>query len=265
MTELRRPTLRRVVAATATTLTMAASVGCGFENRDDVAAEPTTEPAPSTEATIDLQEEGPIGEEDPVRLLRSGTGDWDYAEGRDGEIWGDGGTLMQFNVAVEEGIDIPTEEFNVFVEESLNDERSWIAGDWEFEQVGEDDSTDFTLYLASPEARADLCGSSNITVSCRNGENVVINSARWIEGVEHWDSTLDEYRYYVINHEVGHALGHGHVVCPEEGEPSPVMAQQTFQLAGCVGNGWPYLDGEFVDGPVGEYGGPDLPDDEFDD
>ncbi len=116
---------------------------------------------------------------------------------------------------------------------TLADSRSWTAGGaWRFQQVAEGAGADFTVYLASPEQRAVLCGSQNTTVSCRNGDNVVINSARWITGVEHWDGTLETYRQYAVNHEVGHRLGHGHEVCPERGATSPVMAQQTYQLAG---------------------------------
>jgi hypothetical protein len=198
-------------------------------------------------------------------LYYSGTGTWTYAEPVSAGVVGDSGTLLTYNVAVEDGLELDANEIGAFVYETLADSRSWTAGGaWRFEQVGEGAGADFTVYLASPEQRAILCASQNTTVSCRNGDNVVINSARWIAGVEHWDGTLDSYRQYAVNHEVGHRLGHGHEVCPADGELSPVMAQQTYQLAGCVGNAWPYPDGAtYVSGPVGDYGGPDLPPDDF--
>ncbi|MEU6246255.1 DUF3152 domain-containing protein [Glycomyces sp. NPDC047010] len=199
-----------------------------------------------------------------VPLYFSGTGTWTYAEPVDTAVFGDAGTLMTYNVAVENGIGLNADEFSDFVHTTLADERSWTAGGaWRFQQVGGGDA-DFTIYLASPEQRSYLCGSQNTTVSCRNGDAVVINSARWITGVEHWDGTLDTYREYAVNHEVGHRLGHGHEVCPGDGELSPVMAQQTYQLAGCTGNAWPFPDGEtYVSGPAGDYNGPDLPPDDF--
>lgn len=222
---------------------------------------PDTNRAPTSAATVPAEE--PTA---PPPLYYSGTGTWTYADpsSEAATVFGESGTLLKYNVAVEGGLELDAQEFSDFVAATLTDRRSWIAGGgWRFQQVGES-GADFTIYLASPEQRSDLCSHPDTTVSCRNGDRVVINSARWLTGVEHWDDTLDTYREYVINHEVGHRLGHAHETCPEKGELSPVMAQQTFQLAGCVGNPWPYPDGEtYLEGPAGSYDGPALPPDDY--
>ncbi len=220
----------------------------------DIEADPGSDITGPTEAP----------EPTPPPLYYSGTGTWSYAPARPGDVLGDSGELLRYNVAVEDGLEIDVDRFSDFVHATLADERSWTAGGgWRFEQVGKS-GADFTVYLASPEQRSALCRHPGTRVSCRNGDRVVINSARWITAVGHWDGTLETYRQYVVNHEIGHRLGHPHEVCPEEGEKSPVMAQQTFQLAGCESNAWPYPDGEtYLEGPAGEYGGPALPPDEY--
>jgi hypothetical protein len=243
------------------------ALGAGDEEKpqalDEEQVAPTTvaAPSPSDEPATSPRVETQV----MTPLFFSGSGTWTYAEPVSADVVGDAGTLLTYDVAVEDGLELDVAEFGAFVNATLADPRSWTAGGaWRFQQVAEGAGADFTVYLASPEQRSILCGHQNTTVSCRNGDSVVINSARWITGVEHWDGTLDAYRQYAVNHEVGHRLGHGHEVCPGDGELSPVMAQQTYQLAGCVGNAWPFPDEtNYVSGPAGDYGGPELPPDDF--
>jgi hypothetical protein len=89
--------------------------------------------------------------------------------------------------------------------------------------------------------------------SCRNGDRVVINVARWATGAKAFDASLATYRQYVVNHEVGHRLGKDHELCPGPGKPAPVMQQQTLGMHGCRENGWPYLDGKRYAGSTGHY------------
>jgi hypothetical protein len=66
----------------------------------------------------------------------------------------------------------------------------------------------------------------------------VVNAMRWLAGAATYQD-LHAYRAYVINHEVGHGLGHPHRGCPAPGAPAPVMVQQTIGLQGCAPNPWP--------------------------
>lgn len=209
------------------------------DNRHEV---PSYEPVPSDQPT------------DPP-VIESGSGEWTTAEGETDEV-GDDGQRLAYHVAVEDDIELDVDEFADEVDRILGEEdRGWTAGgDWRLRRADPEDPADFTIFLSSPVTTASQCSSpSPAYYSCRSGDNVIINAERWIDAVDFWPEDRVVYREYLINHEVGHRLGHGHVVCPGEGEPSPVMAQQTVELRGCEPNGWPYLDGEFVDGPDGEY------------
>lgn len=188
-------------------------------------------------------------------VVDKGTGTWTYAKKpAESTKFGDKGTTMTYNVAVEGGIHAEVADFAEIVADTLADERGWTAGDdWRFKPIGKSGTADFTVYLASPKTREKLCGAEDTYTSCRNGDAVVINLERWLLGVPHWKDGLDSYRQYVVNHEVGHRLGEGHVKCPKKGKLSPVMAQQTIELRGCKPNAWPYPDGKYITGPPGEY------------
>jgi hypothetical protein len=157
------------------------------------------------------------------------------------------GPLERFVVEVEDGIGVDGAQFATAVETTLGDPRSWgNGGRMSFQRVGaaeaEAGDYDFRVSLVSPGSMETYCpgvGTGGYT-SCRYGERAVINLARWETAVPDYAGDIDTYRLYVINHEVGHALGNGHEQCPGPGQLAPVMQQQTLGLQGCVKNAWPY-------------------------
>ncbi|WP_373684441.1 DUF3152 domain-containing protein [Micromonospora thermarum] len=73
-----------------------------------------------------------------------------------------------------------------------------------------------------PGTRDELCQDlADGYPSCRKGNRVVLNVARWVKGVPGYGAGLAAYRRYMVNHEVGHRLGHGHELCPGRGRPAP--------------------------------------------
>lgn len=176
----------------------------------------------------------------PVPYVEQGTGNLSVVAGTS-QVYGTG-PLRRFIVEVEDGANIDGAAFAAAVEATLADPRSWGAeGRLSFQRVDGGDY-DFRVALVSPLSMETYCpgvGTGGYT-SCRYGDRAVINLARWETAVPDYAGDVATYRLYAVNHEVGHALGHGHESCPGPGELAPVMQQQTLGLDGCVKNPWPY-------------------------
>jgi hypothetical protein len=152
--------------------------------------------------------------------------------------------VVRLRIEIEDGVAVDPECFAETVASILNDPRGWGAGGQLAFQPVTDDDPDLRLVLASPGMADRLCFPLRTggKYSCRNHDTVVLNLARWESGTEEYAGNLEIYRQYLVNHEVGHYLGHGHTSCPGTEEPAPVMMQQTKGLGECSLNGWPTSD-----------------------
>ncbi|MGW0435420.1 DUF3152 domain-containing protein [Micromonospora sp. NPDC003197] len=237
----------------------------GATHPDDRSASPDFTPTPSTVATPTVAAPTPTPSPElilqiPGAVPGTGTGKFDYAR-TGGSVWGRSGTLKRFRVAVERDANEDVEEFAAAVDRALRDPASWIgSGRLRLQRVPAGASHDFTVYLATASTAGRMCQAGNVDIrlngkpytSCRAPGKVILNLDRWRKSVPHFVAAkvpLDRYRLYVVNHEVGHELGHGHERCPGAGRTAPVMMQQTLFLRGCIANPWPYLKGKRYAGP----------------
>ncbi len=174
-------------------------------------------------------------------VTQTGAGTWHIVPGN-GPVVGHGKHVYRYQVAVEDGIDPAVysgdDAFAADVQATLSDPRSWIAtGTVSLQRVGADyPHPDFVVSLTTPgtDHRPDLCGHViGYEASCWQPgvHRVVINLARWVRGALAFDGDLGLYRQYAVNHEVGHALGNGHVGCATNGGLAPVMMQQTYGVS----------------------------------
>lgn len=181
----------------------------------------------------------PPGTKSCITGTHDATGSLDVVPGET-EVAGPG-VVWELRVEIERGLAVDGDCFAAEVIRILNDFRGWGAdGGLTFRRV-DGGAYHFRLILASPGTTDDLCHPvpTGGIYSCRNGSLVVLNSWRWEDGAAPFAGDLVTYRQYLVNHEVGHRLGHSHAGCPQAGTPAPVMMQQTKFTAPCSPNGWP--------------------------
>ena len=156
--------------------------------------------------------------------------------------------VRRFVVQVETSLPESADGAALRIHELLDSPRGWAGTHGiAFELVNEADQADLVIHLASPQTVDLACAALNTAGlwSCRLGPDIYLNVDRWFYATPTWaDQSIDDYRSYLINHEVGHYIGFGHVGCPAVGAPSPVMQQQSIDLNGCLPNAWPDVTGE---------------------
>ncbi|GGO63925.1 hypothetical protein GCM10012289_12130 [Nonomuraea cavernae] len=190
---------------------------------------PTAQRRPAREPT-------PAAEARPVKVPYTASGRYSVVRGRAPARPGPG-EVVRYLVEVEGGLPFDGDAFAAAVHRTLNDPRGWAP----FQRV-DHGPVRVRVALSSPAMTDRQCLPLRTggDLSCWNGTRSIINARRWAAGVPQYEGDLAAYRDYVISHEVGHSLGHGHTGCPGPGRPAPVMAQQSKSLGGCRPNPWPY-------------------------
>ena len=120
-------------------------------------------------------------------------------------------------------------EFVRIVKSVLNDVRGWRKYNHRFIFV-DNRKANITIRLASlRHMKRDYNESFTGLSVCNMSTRVIdINAGRWFGGSVQSGLDLEQYRQYVINHEVGHALGcKKHAAVCVNGM-APVMMQQTI-------------------------------------
>ena len=148
---------------------------------------------------------------------------------------------VYYQIVVWGDVEADVDDFRAKVAETLRDARGWskIATCKEVESGAD------VYVIISDAAHLDATSGCSGDLSCTTFANqVIINDLRWREGTEasrNAGMSTRDYQHMVVNHEMGHWLGHySHIESCENGGPAPIMLQQSTGLRGCDSfNAWP--------------------------
>jgi hypothetical protein len=195
---------------------------------------------------------------------------WHVVPGTTPQVGQGTAKVFKYTVEIENGVD-PSMfggdiAFAEMVDQTLANPKGWTHNpQFAFVRI-DDGKPDFRISLVSPVTVREGCGYEfRLETSCYNPvygadrqARVFINEARWVRGAVPFEGDVGSYRQYVINHEVGHAIGYvRHAPCEQQGGLAPVMMQQTFSTSNddaakfdpdvvkadgkiCRFNPWPY-------------------------
>lgn len=150
---------------------------------------------------------------------------------------------LTYKITVDPLYDDYAQCFAAEVRSILNDDRSW--GGVREAEIGE--TPNAWIILAPPGA---ACGLPDwIGRSCAAGANgrgeIRINSLHWFRGpgwyMDKPDIGLADDRRHLVNHEVGHMLGHRHSQCLED---EATVMTQSKEFGVCEFRPWPIDLGE---------------------
>lgn len=135
-----------------------------------------------------------------------------------------------------------------FVERTLHDSRGWKAQginiiSWPFGRTGTLNKPHVTIEFKTEQQIAKrfpgLVGFSVAHTLNHKNWYIWINQENWDDPPEDFEGSKNMYRAYVVQHEFGHALGHGHKLPNGTQCPCPVMYQQTRGTRNkCKPNPW---------------------------
>ncbi len=177
-------------------------------------------------------------------FTEAGANTWHIVPGTEPKVGQGTVKVFAYTVEVENGIDAAAfggdEAFARMVDQTLSNPKGWTHNpQLAFVRIDATagGSPDFRISLTSPMTVREGCGYEiPLEASCYNPSygpdaqpRVFINEARWVRGAVPFQGDLGSYRQYLINHEVGHAIGYQrHEPCDKQDALAPVMMQQTF-------------------------------------
>ena len=152
-------------------------------------------------------------------------------------------TIITFHTTIDADVikdykiyDAGERQFDFYVMSYLNAPDGWSRHGFFFEPADKA-REQVSIRLSSSKTINKICGfSKKLSCAVLGGRDMYLCAERWFEGAPKSKLELDDYRQYMVSHEMGHILGHHHKKCPCKGCEAPVMMQQTLGIHECVPN-----------------------------
>jgi len=141
--------------------------------------------------------------------------------------------IIRFRTEVDPDVDYPSDRFQEEVTIYLNDPNGWAQ--WHVFEYAPTGPAKLIRLCTKHGLKAAGCGEDELSCAVMGGSDIWLHAERWIHGAPKSKLPLEEYRQYMVTHEMGHSLGYDHAKCPGSG-PVPVMVQQTLGIGACTPN-----------------------------
>lgn len=138
----------------------------------------------------------------------------------------------RYTTKVDKNVRYSIDKFAQEVDIYITDPNGWEGKGYEFVRG----SGDIVIHLSSSAFIEKQCHLKGLSCAQMNGKHIWVNEERWKQGSPASKLSLEDYRQYVISHEIGHILGHNHTKCPGKDIPAPIMMQQTKGIGECKPN-----------------------------
>jgi len=152
-------------------------------------------------------------------------------------------TIITFHVTIDEDTvkkyklyNDSKDEIYFYIMAYLNSPDGWSQYGYKFEPATKQKAR-VLIRLSLSKTIENICGVAPL-LSCAvlGGRHMYLCAERWFNGSKKSGLKLEDYRQYMISHEIGHILGRGHDKCRGKGRYAPIMLQQTLGIGECIPN-----------------------------
>lgn len=150
----------------------------------------------------------------------------------------------RYNIIIDESLNLRKNLIEEKIESVLDDSHGWKKLGYKFHRSTT--NLDFVITIVPNKIVKKVCNFDGLSCATmfrnKNKTDIIfLNLKKWQKGSAKSKQNVDLYRTYMINHEVGHILGRGHIKHEDckPGTKCPIMVQQTLGIGKCKPNVFP--------------------------